>query len=163
MALLVFLFAIHLQLIFASIITIGDGTPSSCTESDFTAAINSYNENDIIQFNCSVNTYCDPIIIYLTQSYWIDKSVFINGAIYPGSNNKIILDGVSNTHRQFIVSNKDTFYGFNGQNINLTLANIILQNGGVGNNNLSMNCRDDWNSDPIPDCYVYKGFGGCIC
>ena len=83
------------------------GTISSCTEQAFVSILNTYDESDIINFNCAPSSYCNSITIYLTQTFWISKNVTIDGAIHPGSKYKIILDGEA-IHRQFIIADTNT-------------------------------------------------------
>lgn len=146
--------------------TVGTGTPLSCTEAAFTNALNSAADGDIIDFDCGAAT-CNDITINLSQSFWIDKSITIDGAVTTGSSYRIILDGGHN-HRQFILSDTNTFWSISAHDdeppyseYTFTLRNIILQNGGVGINDLRMNSRPGWGT-PSPTEYTYKGDGGCL-
>ena len=86
--LLLYYFIYNIYLSSSATLTVGDGTLGSCTEESFNNSMTSYVDNDEIIFNCAPITYCNSIVIYLTQSYWVPYNLTINGATYPGSSHK---------------------------------------------------------------------------
>ena len=88
---------------------VGDGTPASCTEANFAAALNTVQISGTITFNCG-----GTAAISLSAS----KIIASGSAVTIDGGNQITLSGV-NTVRHFYVES----------NASLTVKNIILANG----------------------------------
>ncbi|KPA14038.1 lipoprotein [Candidatus Magnetomorum sp. HK-1] len=100
-------------------ITVGNGTPDSCTESAFKEALLQVPEGGIITFSCGD----EPAKITLTSQAEVTKQMTIDG------NGLITLSGEGNTRILKIYDDKFSYWNRNGAYPTITLQRLIFKEG----------------------------------